>query len=179
MRRARVRPAVLLVLAVASLLAFRLTGGPNTSADTSTSRPPEGVGQLAGEFRDGLRSHPADPTALRQLAQLISLEDRERGLAALSELAAAYPSDATVHSDLARAWYAAGDRARALAEARLALALDPSMPEALLLRGRLLASGEHPRIGQAERDWLRVVQVAPGTREAREAGELLRLYDGR
>jgi tetratricopeptide (TPR) repeat protein len=199
-RRTRWRGLALAVLLSLAAVAYRAagtsaplpvpTGGPGTAAGSggiegsiavaeASKRQVSPLEVAIGQFERALRRHPSDPAPLRQLAAEIASADGRRGVEAFERLASAYPADAPSWAGLARSRYAIRDRGGAGDAAERALRLDPKLPEARLLLGRLLAEGEPPRPEEALAQWRRVVELAPESVEAREAGELIRLYEGR
>lgn len=160
-------------------------GSPRNVARVASTRPNSAAarrgaaGGALERFRVALARRPDDPTAIMQLADQLSRNDRRAGDRAFALLVRAYPVRASVWTGAAAAHYRAGDRERAEAEITRALRLDPRLAGARLLRGRLLAEGDSPDIAAATWEWRRVIEAAPGTPEAREAALLLRLHEGR
>jgi|GEM_PF-4498414 len=103
--------------------------------------------------------------------------DRQGGLAAVAQLAAAHPEEPAVLGAHAALLWAAGDRAAAAAQARAAVEGDPGEAGALTVLGQ--AALHTHRAREAERHLAAAYRVAPSTRRAalwaralREAGDL-------
>jgi tetratricopeptide (TPR) repeat protein len=86
----------------------------------------------------------AERPFLPLLALLVDLQDRDTALAALSAVAADYPSDASGAYATAYLALRVEDFPRAQEEAGRALALDPAWTDAALLYARSIAAGGQP-----------------------------------
>lgn len=82
------------------------------------------------------------------------------------------PRDADVSTDLAVCYYYSNQVDRALAQLDRSLAIDPHHAKALLNQGIVRAWGKSDLQG-AVQSWQKVVDVAPGTDEAKEAQRAL------
>ncbi len=153
------------------------------SADSDRVPPaPEPAHRLDGvtrQFDAALTRRPENPAPLLQLAEEIATADERQGVEAHERLARMYPSNAPSWVGLARWQYEVGDRTAAQASVERALRIDPDSVEGRLLRGRLLAQGQPPKLGAALHEWRRVLELAPDSEAGREAAALLLAYEGR
>jgi len=78
------------------------------------------------------------------------------------------PRDVDVSTDLAVCYYYTNQADRALAQLDASLKLNPTHAKTLLNQGIIRAFGKQDLAGAME-SWKRVVEVAPGTEEARRA----------
>jgi TPR repeat protein len=82
------------------------------------------------------------------------------------------PADADVSTDLGVSYYYSNQIDQALAQLDRSLAIDPKHAKTLLNQGVIRAFGKQDLSG-AMQSWERVVAVAPGTDEARQAQKFL------
>jgi len=78
------------------------------------------------------------------------------------------PHNVDASTDLAVCYHYQGDQDRALAQIEKSLQIDPNHAKTLLNQGIILALGKND-LAAAAKSWQRVIQVAPGSDEAKRA----------
>jgi Tfp pilus assembly protein PilF len=87
------------------------------------------------------------------------------------------PSNADVRTDMATAYFYAGDVARAITEGRAVLAQDPNKVQTLLNMGIWLANQNPPDTASAVTSWRKVIALYPNTADAKQAQDLIDRYN--
>jgi tetratricopeptide (TPR) repeat protein len=122
---------------------------------------PSNVGEATGLAVRAVRAAPGAAAARLVLGLARLEEEPAEAVRTLEEALAAAPADRRLHTAAARARWALGDAARALAHADARLALDGGQPEVLALRAEVeLASG---RMAEAKATLGRWEAMAPGS----------------
>jgi cytochrome c-type biogenesis protein CcmH/NrfG len=157
----------------------RVTSAPPATAAASTS---SGSGQQAAPPLDESRASALKTTAQQNAndtASRVELGNMYFDAGRFSEAVDWYqqalkiqPKDVNVSTDLGIAYYYMNDPDRALAQFGRSLEIDPRHAKTLLNMGIVRAFGKQDLKGAAE-DWQKVVDLAPGSEEARAAKQAL------
>jgi tetratricopeptide (TPR) repeat protein len=151
---------------VAATVASAPAAAPASS--TSTSAPALDVARAA-DLEKRANAAPADAAVRAELGNLYF--DAERFDLAMPWYEASLkinPRDVDVSTDLAVCYYYSNQTDRALAQLDASLKLNPTHAKTLLNQGIIRAFGKQDLAGAMEA-WQRVVDVAPGTEEAKRA----------
>lgn len=168
-------------LLVGWMIGSQQAGAPRASS--TAAAPPAAAPQAqtaapldesrAAALRNTIEQNPRDAVSRVSLANLYF--DAERYAEAIRWYEDALkidPRNANVSTDLGIAYYYTNDADKALAQFDRSLAIDPSHTKTLLNIGIVRAFGKQDLQGAAKA-WQRVIDVAPGSREAATARQAL------
>jgi cytochrome c-type biogenesis protein CcmH/NrfG len=138
----------------------------------SPTPPPLDV-RRAAELERTANSQPSDPAVRAQLGDLYF--DAERFDQAIPWYEASLklqPKNVNASTDLAVCYYYANDPQRALQQIDHSLSVDPRHAKTLLNQGIIRAFGTQDLPGAFD-SWRKVVDVSPGSEEAKRAQQLI------
>ncbi len=158
----RVDDALVAFALAASLMPTQ--AGPRLAAGRAEAA--RGRFDAAGKaYRAAIASEPSSAEAAEALLSLrAGRGDDLLAVSELRELSAQFPESASLLTALAEAQYGSGDAKGAATTLRLALAKDPTRPEARLLEAGMLLDADRPL--EASEAYRAVLEAAPGSRAA-------------
>jgi len=145
------------------------SAAPAAASAPAAPPPPPLDTQRAAALQKTAESQPSNAAARADLANLYYDAQQFESAARWYEAALTLtPNDVDVSTDLAFCYYATNQADRALDQTDRSLAIDPKHAKTLLNQGVFRAFGKQDLRGAAE-SWQKVIDVAPGTEEARRA----------
>jgi tetratricopeptide (TPR) repeat protein len=145
------------------------TPQPAAAVQSSAAAPPAFDSEQAASLQRQAESRPEDAAIREELGDLyFGAERYDEAVAWYEAVLTIDPKNTDVSNNLALSYFATSQVDRALAQLDRSLAIDPVNVRALFSQGIVRARGKQDLAGAAA-SWRRVVEVAPGSLEARQA----------